>query len=238
MRGFAKACVGACVLLAATGLAATASAQSSEAEAQSSIELSGNVGLVSDYRYRGISLSDRDPAIQGGIDLSHKSGLFIGTWASSIADYGGSNLELDIYGGYAGQAAGIDYSLSVLGYIYPGGSGVDYVELQGTVGKTVGPAALELVLAYVPDQKNYPGDNFYIEAKAEVSLPHTPLTLLLRGGRESSDFIKKWDWEAGVSYGFDKLTLSLSYVDTNHGGMDEAGRLARAGVVASILAEF
>lgn len=238
MRRFAETCVGVCVLLAASSYAATASAQTSETEEQSSFELSGNVGLVSDYRFRGISLSDRDPAIQGGIDLSHKSGFFIGTWASSIADYGGSNVELDLYGGYAGQAAGVDYSVSFLGYLYPGGSGVDYYELQGTIGKTIGPATLELQLAYVPDQKNYPGDNIYVSAGAEVAVPDTPLTLSVRGGRESSDFTKKWDWEAGVSYSLGNLTASLSYVDTNYGGVNEAGRLARAGVVAALLAEF
>jgi uncharacterized protein (TIGR02001 family) len=238
MKYPAKTHAAACILLAACGYTTAASAQSAETDPPGAIEISGNVGVVSDYRFRGLSLSDRDPAIQGGIDVSHKSGLFVGTWASSIADYGGSNMELDLYGGYASSAAGLDYSITALGYVYPGGHDVNYFELKGTVGKTIGPASLELEVSWVPDQSNYPGDNVYIAAGAEVGIPNTPLTVHARAGRESSDFIKKWDWEAGVAYSFGSLTASVAYVDTNYSGINEAGRLGRAGVVASLLAEF
>jgi uncharacterized protein (TIGR02001 family) len=237
MKLLAKTRASACVLIAA-GCCAAAPAQAAETDPPAAIEISGNVGLVSDYRFRGLSLSDRDPAIQGGIDVTHKSGLFVGTWASSIADYGGSNMELDLYGGYGGSAAGLDYSVTGLAYVYPGGHGVDYFELKGTVGKTIGPASLELEVSWVPDQGNYPGDNVYVSAGAEFAIPDTPLTLHARAGRESSDFIKKWDWEAGAAYSFGNLKASVAYVDTNYSGANEAGRLGRAAVVASLLAEF
>lgn len=226
------------VALMTGGYATAAAAQSSETDPPSAIEVSANIGVVSDYRYRGISLSDRDPAIQGGIDITHESGIFAGAWASSIADTGGSNMELDLYAGYGGQAAGVDYSVTFLGYVYPGGHGVDYYELQGKLGKTIGPATMDVQLAWIPDQGNYPGDNIYVSAGAKVAVPDTPLTLHARAGRESSDFIRKWDWEAGASYNFERFTASLSYIDSDQGGIAESGRLARATVVASLLAEF
>ena len=77
------------------------------AAAQGGVDLSANLGLVSDYRFRGLSLSDRGPALQGGVDLEADMGLFAGAWASTIADYEGANAELDIYGGYAGSLAGL-----------------------------------------------------------------------------------------------------------------------------------
>lgn len=210
-------------------------ADSSEASA---FEISANVAVVSDYRFRGLSLSDRDPAVQGGIDITHESGLFVGTWASSIADYGGSNVELDIYGGYAGSAGGLDYTVTALAYIYPGGTGVDYYEFSAAVDKSVGPATVGVMVAYVPDQTNFPGDNLYIEGAAGYAIPDTPISLNVRAGREANAFSKKWDWEAGFAYDHGPLTASLAYVDSDFGGPLEAGRLAQAGVVASLAASF
>ena len=67
--------------------------------------LAYNIGVTTDYRFRGISQSRLDPAIQGGADFTHKSGLYLGFWASSIkwiTDQPGGNAdaELDFYGGY------------------------------------------------------------------------------------------------------------------------------------------
>jgi uncharacterized protein (TIGR02001 family) len=87
--------------------------------------LSFNVGATTDYRYRGISQSRLQPAAQGGLDFAHKSGFYVGTWASTIKwikDGGGkADLELDIYGGYKGSFNdALSYDVGVLGYIYPG----------------------------------------------------------------------------------------------------------------------
>ena len=83
-----------------------------------------NVGLTSDYRYRGISQSRRDPAVSGGADYTHSSGLYAGTWLSSIkwikdAGGGSTDVEWDIYGGYKGTAGPIGYDVGFLRYQYP-----------------------------------------------------------------------------------------------------------------------
>ena len=92
----------------------------------------GNVGLVSNYVYRGISQTAGKPALQGGFDYSHSSGFYVGTWASNVNwvsdNYGGAglpsasnSLEIDVYGGYKGTITGdLGFDVGVLTYNYPG----------------------------------------------------------------------------------------------------------------------
>jgi uncharacterized protein (TIGR02001 family) len=94
-------------------------------QAQESKPLSFNVSLTSDYRYRGISQSRLEPALQGGADYAHPSGFYVGTWLSSIKwikDFGGgADVEWDLYGGYKGEIQkGLGFDVGVLSYQYPG----------------------------------------------------------------------------------------------------------------------
>ncbi|MEJ2457546.1 MAG: TorF family putative porin [Novosphingobium sp.] len=210
-----------------------------DGNSKSAFSITANATLASDYRFRGISLSDKDPAIQGGFDINHDSGLFAGTWASSIATNGGADMELDLYGGYGGSAAGIDYSMTALVYVYPGTSGLNYFEVLTSLSTSAGPATFGVDAGWVPSQNNFGGDNLYLAGKAEMPLGDTNATLFGHLGYENGDvYDNKLDWEAGISYAAGPLTASLSYVDTNYSGAKEAGRLARAGVVASITANF
>jgi uncharacterized protein (TIGR02001 family) len=107
-------------LLAVTGVAQAQAAEST---------LSFNAGVVSDYRYRGLSQSRLEPAVQGGVDYAHKSGFYVGAWGSSIkwikdtgteksvAGVKGS-MELDIYGGYKWAVGSVAYDVGVLRYEY------------------------------------------------------------------------------------------------------------------------
>ena len=105
--------------------AAGAWAQSSGAAAPATPEhsLSFNVGLTTDYRYRGISQSRLKPAVSAGADYSHASGLYAGAWLTSIKwikDAGGdAAAELDLYAGYKGSAGPLAYDVGVLRYQYP-----------------------------------------------------------------------------------------------------------------------
>lgn len=89
-----------------------------------------NVGLVSDYRFRGISQTMRHPAIQGGFDYSYASGVYLGTWASNVDGtthfYNNTSMEWDLYGGYKGKffpcaVSDFTYNVGFLYYYYPGG---------------------------------------------------------------------------------------------------------------------
>jgi uncharacterized protein (TIGR02001 family) len=102
--------------------AGTALAQAAEASTEHS--LTGNVGLFSDYRFRGISQTWRQPALQGGFDYAHSSGAYAGVWASNVSGNSynnGAGLEVDLYGGVK-FALNADWTLDLgaLAYVYPG----------------------------------------------------------------------------------------------------------------------
>lgn len=86
-------------------------------------EISGNFGLFSDYRFRGISQTNRDPALQGGFDVAHKSGIYVGTWGSNVSRWAnpGGSMEIDVYGGYSTELPwGIGLDIGHIWYEYPG----------------------------------------------------------------------------------------------------------------------
>jgi uncharacterized protein (TIGR02001 family) len=131
--------------LAAVAVSGAALAQTKAAEPD--YTLSYNVGVVSDYRYRGISQSRLKPALQGGVDFAHKSGLYLGAWASTIKwikDAGAAkgSVELDLYGGYKGEIAkGLGFDVGYLRYQYvnnklgdvPGFANADTDEIYGAL---------------------------------------------------------------------------------------------------------
>jgi uncharacterized protein (TIGR02001 family) len=85
--------------------------------------LTGNVALVSDYRFRGISQTFEKPALQGGFDYSHASGLYLGNWNSTVnegAGYPQSSFEMDFYGGWKKAFGDVGFDLGAIYYYYPG----------------------------------------------------------------------------------------------------------------------
>lgn len=196
---------------------APALAQEEEATDTPAITVTGSVGLVTDYRFRGVSLSGGDPAIQGGATLTHESGFYVGTWGSSIDD-GGTDFygdaEVDLFAGWSGSVAeGIGLDVGVLYYAYPSNaSGVDaeYIEPYATLSGTVGPVQAKLGVAYAPEQDSLGGtDNLYVFTKFSAGIPNTPITLnaglgytdgalappFLAGDPDDTGF----DWTVGAS---------------------------------------
>lgn len=223
-------------LLAAT-TATPAFAQESEEPAggDGGLDVSVTATVVSDYRFRGVSLSDRDPAAQGSVDLTW-NGFYAGAWASSIARTADTNVELDLYAGYAGSAGPIEYEVGAIAYLYPGGSG-DATIYEGTasLSYTLGPATAKLTANYAPDQENLAGDNLYVSGELRAGIPTTPVTIFAQLGRERGSFYgRKWDWSLGLEVTRGPFTAGIAYVDTN---LDSAtsflGRNINAGVVAS-----
>jgi uncharacterized protein (TIGR02001 family) len=184
-----------------------------------------NVGGVTDYRYRGISQSRLKPAIQGGADFAHKSGFYIGTWASSIKwvkDAGGdANAEVDLYGGYKFTAGPVGLDVGVLRYLYPGSAlpvNPDTTELY--VAGTWGPATLKYSHAVTNlfgffDSKN----SYYVDLNATFETGFWGLTFVPHIGYQrvahNSNF-SYTDWSLGLGKDFGNgFSVSLAYVDTN-----------------------
>lgn len=219
------------VAMSAMSFSGAAFAQDAEEEAGSSFDVVGGVAVVSDYRFRGVSLSDKDFAIQPTITLKHSSGLYIGAWGSNLAANPGDDIEADIYAGFAGGDV-VTYDIGATYYMYPGVSAFNYIELTGKLGTTLGPASVGAQVSYVPSQDNTGNmDNIYVATNAAIGIPTTPLTLTGSIGYEDGAFgSDKVDWSLGVTaskYGF---TAGVAYVDTNR----FVGGLADAGVVFSL----
>src|SRR3546814_20761370 len=109
-----------CGRLAASELVATPwRAQEATADG---LTVTGSATIVSDYRFRGISLSDRDATIQGGFGVSHASGFYVGTWGSGLSGFGsisGSNTEIDVHGGYQTDHRGMTVERRLMWYTDP-----------------------------------------------------------------------------------------------------------------------
>lgn len=140
-------------------------------------EFAFNIGAVTDYRYRGISQSRFDPALQGGIDVALPAGFYVGVWASTIKwidDFNGdSDVEIDIYGGYKGQIReGLGFDVGVLRYEYPGNKlspNADTTEIYGalTWGPLTGKYSHAVTNTFAnPDSKN----SYYFDLSAAVEV--------------------------------------------------------------------
>jgi uncharacterized protein (TIGR02001 family) len=205
-----------------------------EEEASGPFSVSGGVTVVSDYRFRGVSLSDKDFAVQPTITVSHESGLYVGVWGSNIADNAGDDLEVDLYAGFAGGDA-VTYDIGLTYYVYPGVSAFNYVEFTGKLGTTIGPVKLGSQLSYVPSQDNTGNtDNIYIGGNAAIGIPDTPVTLTASLGYEDGFFAAdKVDWSLGANASFSGFTVGAAYVDSNRNSTFVLGD-SKAGFVGSI----
>ena len=101
-------------LIASSILAASAVA-SSVAMAEESA-FTGNIGVTSNYMWRGQTLSDDTAAVQGGLDYGWSNGAYVGTWVSEDTSLG---IEVDLYGGYAFDWAATNWDLGYIYYAYP-----------------------------------------------------------------------------------------------------------------------
>ena len=121
-----KSFVAASLAVAASAVPSLAAAQAATPAAAAPASphtFAGNLGLVSDYRFRGISQTFKQPAIQGGVDYSHESGFYAGNWNSNVnsgAGFPGGSIEMDFYGGWKKTWGDWGLDLGAIYYYYPG----------------------------------------------------------------------------------------------------------------------
>jgi uncharacterized protein (TIGR02001 family) len=217
------------VLLSTLALSASAFAQTKAPEPD--YTLSFNAGVVTDYRYRGISQTRLKPAVQGGLDFAHKSGFYLGAWASTIKwieDSGSTDgkVELDLYGGYKGELTkGLAYDVGVLRYEYVGnklGNVANYAnanttEVYGALTAGVFTAKYSRSLTNLFGNINSKGSQ-YLDVSATFDLGDG-WTLTPHVGRQlvkNSPTYHYTDYSLTVAKDLGKgLTASLMAVDTN-----------------------
>ncbi|WP_321394341.1 TorF family putative porin [Emcibacter sp.] len=221
--------------VATVAIASAAAPAFAEEEGFLGGEVSANVAITTQYRFRGVSLSNEDIAIQGGLDYSHESGFYVGTWMSSMDDtVAFGETEMDVYAGYGGEIEGFSYDIGLLMYVYPSGNSSDYLEAYGSVGADLGVASATVGMAYAFSSDNTGDqDNIYVYGDLESAIPDTPFTVSAHLGYEDGFFDSKLDWSIGASVAYGGLDFGLAYVDT-----DMAGDMTDATVVFSVGASF
>lgn len=188
-------------------------------------DISANVALTSDYRFRGISQSNEDIALQGGFDYAWDNGIYIGTWGSTVdfdsTDGFNGSLELDYYIGW-GMDVGENSSIDVgyLYYDYPGDDGAegDYQELYGSFSWH----DLTLGVHYSDDYYGETDTFFYYYADYSLGFAENwSLDLHVGyndldedGGFLATDEDSYTDYSIGVSTSFLAVDWSLAYVGT------------------------
>lgn len=209
-----------------------AQAQETAPAAKPEHEVSFNAALATDYRYRGISQTRLQPALQGGADyVNNPSGMYAGVWASTIKwtkdAGGGGSVEVDLYAGKRGAlTSDISYDVGVLTYVYPSNGlavSANTTEVYGQL--SYGPAYLKYSHATTnlfgfANSKN----SGYLDLGANIEID-SGLVLNLHAGHQSvknNNASAYSDWKIGVTKDFGVLSASVAVIGTN------AGKLAYA----------
>ncbi|PIC00115.1 TorF family putative porin [Caulobacter sp. X] len=208
------------------------------AQAQDGPKLSYNLGVASDYVFRGVSQTQEDPQVFAGADLSAGK-LYAGTWASNV-DFGDkTDAEVDLYAGYKPTVGAATLDLGVIYYGYVGApKGADYgnVEVKAAASIPAGKGGLGAAVFYSPDSFGAAKEAVYYELNGSYPIA-AKWTVSGAVGRQayegSGDYTT---WNVGVAYALtDKLSLDLRYHDTDEHGF---GKTYGSRAVASLKAMF
>jgi uncharacterized protein (TIGR02001 family) len=239
--------------MAVLGGSAAFSSPARAGEIGAGLTVSGGAAVVSDYRFRGISQTDRRFAVQGTLGLAHSSGLYATVWGSSIDDYvyNGADQEIDFGVGYRKTFGSTTIDGGVLYYYYPGSGGIDsdFFEPYASVAHAFGPVTAKVTANYAPKQSalsigSGKESNFYLGGDLSAAIPNTPVTLTAHLGHSygpSYLTIGKGytDWSLGAAVTVKALTAGIAYVDTDGDFITPSGRnAAKGGAVATLSVAF
>lgn len=248
--------LGLALLLAGPAFAQDAAPAAAAAEEEDDlVTFTGTAAFLTDYRFRGVSLSDRDIAGQASITATSNFGLFVSIWGSTIEPIGayidddgnfnnGSEQEIDLTAGFSKAFGNITPTVGVIYYVYPGGRDVSYIEPFVSVAGTLGPVSLTVGFNYVPEQSNtFDTDNSYVYGLASFAIPDTGFTIKGSIGYEDGFFDYgsggKVDYMAGVDFKYKFVTIGVQYIGNDLDGDSFAFRRNRKdGIVGSITASF
>lgn len=260
MRAFTKA-----TLALAFGMAAAVPALAEDAAAPpSAFTVTGGATITSDYRFRGISQTNKRFAIQGTLGVSHESGFYLGTWGSSIDDYvtqyvprtlepSNGHQEIDLYGGYKKTFDGTTIDVGLLYYYYPNTKGADsdFFEPYINASHSFGPLGVKVGgnFAWKQHALGVTGDGStkdggaYGYGELSLAVPNTPVTIT---GHVGHSFVKNWitlgyeytDWSVTAAYTWKALTFSAAYVDADKNYYNGNRNIMKGGFVGAVSVAF
>ena len=222
-------------------LAMTAMPEHARAEYKSSYgNFSATVGAVSQYRFRGITQSNENPTAQASLNWIQRDdgGLYLGTWASGV-DFADANVEVDIYGGYTFDVAGLGFDFGFVGYLYPGSDSsldYDFIEAKGAVSYDFGVAKLTGSMYYSPEYFASSGSAIYTVASFNAPVGNTGLAVTGSWGSQWVEDNTAFavpdykDWSLGLGYSRWGFDFTGAYVDTSLSSAECADGCDAAGV--------
>jgi len=193
------------------------------------LDFSSNVGFVTDYVFRGISQSDSNFAVQGGFDVEHNTGLYLGTWASNVDfnDADNASAEVDVYGGYGFEFKGLNVDLGAIYYAYPNARdslNYNFYEVYAGVSVEQDKFDIGASINYTPENFGDTGDATYVALNTDYTIVDN-LKLKTDIGYQVIDEDTEFGtddylhWGIGLGYhykGFDALLkYSQSDLDTS-----------------------
>ena len=194
---------------------------------EESSNLTWNLAVTSDYVFRGISQTDLDPALQGGLDYSFgDTGLYVGAWASNVdfADSDGPDVELDYYIGWNHDLSDtLNLDLQVVRYSYMGEQdaygNIDYNEVIGALAYD---EMLTFTVAYANDYANEGFSSLYYNLGGSWDVGNDFALNAGVGRTNFSDDVGSYtDWNLGVSRQFGPVNVALNYYDVTGGFIDD-----------------
>ena len=253
MNQLTRACV-----LASAGLIAAASAATAE-EGGNLLpgEFSGNVAFYSDYSFRGVSQTSENMALQGGIDWSHDTGIYLGLWASNV-DFSDADIEQDVYGGSSGSIDEVSSEIGAVFLYYPQEEELNYWEFPLNLGYDFDMFSVSAGVLFSPEYFGILDEGVVVSGGVEVPLPldlaglelaldaglgysHAEAgtvsgeKVYLAGGTDE-DYV---DWQVGLTIGFPSgIGIDLRGVGTDAGGDNELGDIADPRFVAGLSYSF
>lgn len=201
--------------------------------AQAAVATTGSVAFTTDYKFRGVSQTSNNAAVQGSMTFAHDSGVYFTAWGSSIANANGG-LELDTLLGYAGTSGDIGYDVGVMRYNYPGNDGAANAGFTGgdlsynEVYASVSSNGAKLGVNYSDDYFGETGKFTYIYASyaGEIykgfgvvasaglnSLDGTAEQQFVTGSTSNDDSYV--DYKVGVTKSFEGVGFELAYIGTD-----------------------
>jgi len=187
------------------------------AQAAPGLSVSGYVGAVSDYRWRGVSQTGNDPAAQGELVIEHESGWHGDMWASAPTKSSG-DLEIDFTIGRTFHWADGSLDIAVADYVYPDLDDADYATLVAVYERRLGPWSARGRLEYAPPQVNLGQHSTYASIEAERPLGDTGFSVVAGIGWEAGEFTldgQKWDYTLAGKYDLGPAALALTYAGTD-----------------------